>query len=168
MIMLKSRRMEQIKLPPILLPFFIGACWGLPFLFFGVYNTWSRASIEVNGKIIKSETQCEQPYNNRCVTTYTLKSLETGKLSYYQAGPNDPSLRSFLPVNTILQKEKRKLSYKINGQEMNDFSLFFYLMCTAIGTSLATGGFTVFVIMACSTFQQPVSKKNIPIQLVKQ
>jgi hypothetical protein len=96
--------------------------------------------------------QCEQPYNNRCSTTYTLQSPDNDFRSYYQANSNDQSLPLYFPNGTTILKQKGRLSYEINGQENNDFPIYFYLICSIIGGTLVIGGLSVFVVMVRATF----------------
>ena len=151
--------MGQTKPTIILLPLFVFLC-GMMFLIFGLSTINDRASIVVDGTIISSETQCEQSNNSRCVTTYTLQSPNSKSKSYYSAGYTDQSLPRGFPDGTRIWKQKGKLSFEANGYEINDFPLFFYLLCAIIGTTLAIGGFTMFVLIAHTTFKQPVHKKN--------
>jgi hypothetical protein len=115
---------------------------GPALILFASNEVWSRSSIQVDGLVVSSDTQCEQPYNNRCVTTYILQSRQTGKKTEYQAASNDSSLRRYLPVGTRIHKVKGHLTYEINGQQVNDFPLYFYEVFLLVGLALVLSGFT--------------------------
>src|ERR1017187_5142 len=72
-----------------------------------------RAEIEVDGQVIWAETTCDQPYNNRCVTRYVLRT-RTGSQVLYAAKPGDSSLPRRLPSGTWITKHKWDISYSIN------------------------------------------------------
>ncbi len=87
---------------------------------------YQRASIELNGTIVASDTTCMQPQNNRCATEYIVENAAHSREKYI-AGPTDHSLPRRLPIGTTVAKEKWSLSYRLNGRETDDFPLQFYI-----------------------------------------
>jgi len=134
--------------------------WGFALLIFGLNTIAERAAIVVDGTIVSRETQCEQDNKSRCTTTYTLQSPRSQFKSYFGAQSNDQSLPLYFPDGTKIRKQKGKLSYEINGREVNDFPLIFYLLCALIGTALVFGSFAAFILITRSIFRQPVSRKS--------
>ena len=102
---------------------------------------FQRAKIDLNGRVISSESSCVQPLNNRCATEYVVETT-SGDRKTYIAGPTDKALRRGLPVGTIVVKEKWSLSYAVNGVEINDFP-FFYKGMLLLGIGLALLGYVL-------------------------
>jgi hypothetical protein len=102
---------------------------------------FQRAKIDLNGKVISSETSCVQPLNNRCATEYVVEAA-SGDRKTYIAGPTDKALRQLLPVGTVVVKEKWSLSYAVNGVQINDFP-FFYKGMLLLGFGLALLGYVL-------------------------
>jgi hypothetical protein len=112
------------------MPFRKNLLIGLPILAMvisagAISSILERAEIEVDGQVISAETTCEQPYNNRCVTRYVLRT-RTGSQVLYAAGPGDSSLQRRLPIGTWITKHKWDISYSIDGKRIDDFPLRFY------------------------------------------
>jgi len=102
---------------------------------------YGRAAIELNGTVVSSETSCMQPANNRCATQYRVEA-PGGSGQTYIAGPTDKSLRRRLSVGTVINKDKWRLSYAINGQAVNDFPVVFYSSILVLGLMSAVWGCT--------------------------
>src|SRR5581483_2119336 len=94
--------------------------WG-----FAGSEIFDRAAVDLNGVIVRSDTGCVQPYNNRCSTVYVVKDSK-GISTTYIAGPTDKALRRRLPVGTIIVKPKWRLAYTVNGVRIDDFPISFY------------------------------------------
>jgi len=115
--------------------------WALPTLFFASCEVTARAGLDVSGTVVGSLTACQQPQNNRCVTTYTLQPASgAGNTFVYQAGPNDASLQRDLLVRTEISKQKWALAYRINGRLIDDFPITFYGIVAAVGMALLLTG----------------------------
>ena len=84
-----------------------------------------RATIELHGTVVTSDTSCVQPQNNRCATEYVVETDKHVKKTYI-AGPTDKALPRRLPVGTVIIKDKWALSYSIDGIRINDFPSVFY------------------------------------------
>ena len=96
---------------------------GLVLLFFG-WQIYQRAEISLAGKIVSSDTTCNQPQNNRCVTTYVVEDASHSRETYI-AGPNSHSLPKRLPIGTVVIKERWKLGYSVDGKYIDDYPLRF-------------------------------------------
>lgn len=132
------------KIPP--LAALIG---GGMFLFISVSEILARAEIEVSGTILHVSTECQQPYNNRCVTTYVIGSTQENSKVRYSAGPTDASLRQYLSPGTVIHKSKWSIDYSIDGSLVQDFPLYFYIPIALIGVFLFIPGL-VFSIKTLS------------------
>lgn len=111
--------------------------WGLPVLLFASDEVMARARLDVSGRVLESRTACQQPYNNRCITTYTLQPASGAARTFvYNAGPNDASLQRELPVGTEISKEKWALIYRVNGKIVDDFPIAFYAIIASVGVAL--------------------------------
>ena len=104
-------------------------------LLFPGIELYGRATIELNGVVVSSDTSCMQPWSNRCATKYVIEAADHSK-ALYIAGPSDDSLRRRLPVGTELVKEKWKFWYLVNGQRIDDFGLTGYLCLAGFGLAL--------------------------------
>jgi hypothetical protein len=103
----------------------------LTWLFAGS-EIFQRATIELHGKVVSSETSCVQPQNNRCATEYVVERNDHVQKRYV-AGPTDKSLRRGLPVGSEIDKDKWALAYAIDGVPINDFPSAFYGGLLAFG-----------------------------------
>lgn len=81
---------------------------GLPSALFAIAEFVARANIAVDGVVISSELKSVVPAHNRCVKTYTLKSIESGSVFTYAAGPNDESLPQSIPERRNRAQEERR------------------------------------------------------------
>jgi|ERR1035441_305207 hypothetical protein len=97
-----------------------------------------RAEIDVDGQVIWAETTCDQPYNNRCVTRYVLRT-RTGSEVIYAAMPGDSSLARRLPIGTWITKHKWDISYSVDGKRIDDFPLRFYVGILVVGAFVGLG-----------------------------
>jgi hypothetical protein len=93
----------------------------------------ARGWIELDGRVISSDTTCQQPHNNRCVTRYSLERRD-GSQVIYDAASNDHSLWQRLPVGAVISKRRWELGYSVDGNQINDFPRYFY------GGTLAAAG----------------------------
>lgn len=107
---------------------------------FALAEFHARQRIEIDGVVVVSNTVCQQPHSNRCVTTYEILAAGATKPVVYKAGPNDHSLRRSLPAGTRLFKRKGTLSYEINGTLVDDFPRIPYFATAGVGIGLAVAG----------------------------
>ncbi|MFS2035285.1 hypothetical protein ACEN8I_14790 [Polaromonas sp. CT11-55] len=114
-------------------PFLAFLILGLMFLGMACSEIYGRASIEADGLIVGREVVCQQPKNNRCATNYLLKRTADNSLYSYSAGPVDQSLSSELGVGASVRKQRWHLKYEVNGKEVDDFPVLFYVSLLAIG-----------------------------------
>ena len=106
--------------PVVLIVFGMWILWG-----FGFESLGRRLMTSVEGTIISSQ---DIPYPlapARHGTEYTLRTPDGSNVPYV-AGATDASLPRNIPVGTYIKKQRFRLSYERNGQEINDFSLPFY------------------------------------------
>ena len=96
--------------PVALLLFSVWILWA-----FGIETVYARLKLELDGVVI-SARQSE----------YILRGPR-GDTFHYVAGPTDASLPRSMPVGTHLKKLRWHLNYERNGQQVNDFPVFFYL-----------------------------------------
>ena len=139
--------------------------WGLPALLFASCEVAARATLDVSGRVVSSHTACQQPYNDRCVTTYTIQSPAGATHTFvYHAGPNDHSLQRELPPGTDISKEKWALVYRINGRLVDDFPINFYGIVAGVGLTLFLAGVVrvVFQLVHSNFGMQPdgVSRRS--------
>ena len=99
--------------------------WGPALLLFSGGTILSRALLNVNGRIVTSETRCDPTTGSLCGTTYVLQHTDGGTARYF-AGPNDPSLQRRMLVGTDIVKDRWRLYYYVNGQRVDDFPSDFY------------------------------------------
>jgi hypothetical protein len=107
--------------PIVLIVFGLWILWG-----FGFETVGTRLMTNVEGTIISSQ---DLPYPlapARHGTEYTIRTPYSGNVRYI-AGATDASLPRNMPVGTYLKKQRWRLSYERNGQEINDFGVPFYL-----------------------------------------
>ena len=95
-----------------------------------------RALIEVNGRIVSSQTTS----GNRPATYYVVRGSD-GVDREYVAGATDSSLPRRLPVGTDIKKHKYELSWQKNQAIVVDFPLYFYMGIYGIAFALFYWGF---------------------------
>lgn len=115
-------------------PYFALFLFGLMIGFMGVAEPYERLAINVDGRISSVVTECVEPQHSRCATVYVVET-PSGVKQTYIAGPTDHSLKRYLPVGTVLQKRRWKLSYQINDQEIEDFPIGFYAGCVVMSVA---------------------------------
>lgn len=108
--------------------------FGLIFLAFGGTQLYKRGSINIQGKIISSTTECQQQ-KSRCATRYTVEK-SNGSLVSYTAGFSNGGLARELPKGTYIDKEKWHIEYSINGSIVDDFPTTLYTASLLIGILL--------------------------------
>ena len=114
--------------------------WSVPALLLPLGEITARATLDVSGRVLQSDTRCVQPLNNRCFTTYVIQPLRSAHSFVYQAGPNDHSLQRELPVGTEISKQKWALVYRINGTIVDDFPITCYGVVAGVGLTLLLTG----------------------------
>jgi hypothetical protein len=102
------------------------------FFLMGANEIIQRLFIEIDGTTISSETTTV----NHVFTTYVIRGSD-GSLRRYIAGGTDHSLPRRLPKGTHVAKRKYELSWRQNGQPVNDFPLYFYVGACGLGGLLA-------------------------------
>jgi hypothetical protein len=114
-------------LPPKVL-----AVWSLWMIgAFGFYTLGTRLWSQLDGIVVASR-DIPPTRGPRYATEYTLRGPD-GQESQYVAGPSDATLARSMPVGTYLRKKRWHVDYERNGQEVDDFSLPFYLVVLATG-----------------------------------
>ena len=113
---------------------------GLLFGAFAASEFAARATIAVDGIVISSELKCEEPRHNRCVRTYLLRSVNSGRLFTYAAGPNDESLPQSIPDGARVLKRKGELSYTIDGHTVLGFPIWWYSGMILLGIAMFVAG----------------------------
>ena len=108
---------------------------GILFFVFGASEIVRRAIIEVNGYVVEKNISCSKPFNNRCVAQYTIINNKGEHVLYY-AGPNDHSLSRKIEIGKLVDKRKGKIEYFVNGNRVDDFPLFFYLLVSIFGIGI--------------------------------
>lgn len=123
--------------PVVLLMLGLWVVWG-----FGIETVVRRLQIEVDGVIISSRdtSPTREP---RYATQYILRA-DDGRESSYVAGATDASLPRSLPVGTRLTKQKWRLDYEKNGQNINDFPIGFYAIVGGIGLASLLWSFLIW------------------------
>ncbi len=112
-------------------------------IWFFLYNTLNRALIELNGTIIESERtryHPDDPYSLKYFCTYIIKTSDGEETIQYVAHGNDITLARDLPVGTKIEKRKWEITYKINGEIVEDFNLRNYRIIGCIGFFLVMAG----------------------------
>ncbi len=123
--------------PVVLLMLGLWVVWG-----FGIETVVRRLQIEVDGVIISSRdtSPTREP---RYATQYILRA-DDGRETSYVAGATDASLPRSLPVGTRLTKQKWRLDYEKNGQNINDFPIGFYAIVGGIGLASLLWSFLIW------------------------
>ena len=101
-------------------------------IFFGGNEIVERLLIEADGNIVSSVTTT----GNRPATTYVILGAN-GVKTQYVAGPTDESLPRRLPEGTHIAKKKFELAWELNGAQVNDFPLYFYLGACGLGVFIS-------------------------------
>ena len=109
--------------------------FGVLIFTFALSEPIARYSLAVDGRILSSDTTCIQPYNNRCVSVYSMEAPD-GSRFLYRAASHDASLPIRLPVGTVIRKEKGTFTFRRDGEVVADFPLVAY-------AGLATGAMAV-------------------------
>jgi hypothetical protein len=106
--------------------------FGFALCLFGGSQIYQRATIDLNGSIVSSETRYVPTDHNRCITQYIVEQSDHSH-TIYVGGSSPQSLPCGLPVGTAISKTKWSLSYSVNGRRVNDFSTGFYVGVIVIG-----------------------------------
>ena len=124
--------------------YIIGFMWGPMLFFFGAYAVFLRLIISVDGTVISKETKCNKHYNNRCVTTYTLKSNENSGIFTYLAGVSDDTLSSDIKVGSTIDKKRCRINYLVDGELRRDFLTWVYIPIAIFGAVLFLQGYCAY------------------------
>lgn len=138
--------MSHLKLK--LLALSITLVWGFPMVLLPISSIFSRAIIDVEGKVIQSSVSCPDPSNRtRCNTFYVIQPIDGGSIIQYVSGYADSSIAKGLNLvnGTEIQKLKWRLYYTVNGVEVDDFPLTFDLIIIFIGVAIICIGVTLFL-----------------------
>lgn len=120
--------------PVVLIVFGLWILWG-----FGFETLGSRLMTNVEGTIISSQDIPHPLAPARHGTEYTLRTPDGGNVRY-TAGATDASLSRSIPVGTYIKKQRWRLSYELNGQEIDDFSLPFYASFLSVAVASLVWG----------------------------
>ncbi len=105
--------------PVILIVWSLWMLWG-----FGYQTVWLRLVTECEG-IVTSSQDIPPTRGPRYATRYMVLGLD-GQSHICTAGPTEASLPRSMPVSTRIKKQRWHLGFERNGQQVNDFSVFFY------------------------------------------
>ena len=103
--------------------------WG-----FGYETVVARLRIDLNGTIISSR-DVPPSRGARYVTEYVVRGPD-GRESAYVADPTDASLPRSMPIGTYIRKERGHFYYDRNGHRVDDFSVSFYTLMSALALAL--------------------------------
>lgn len=136
---------HPFRFPKPRLALILALMWGLPLLYFAIVPIWQRSQIEIAGRVLQRTAQPYDPSNPaRIYIVYLLEPLNGGSTYRYIATPSDTTtiLYNQSPaVGALIQKDKWHLSYRINGQLIDDFPLGFQVTLGVIGLGLVGLGF---------------------------
>lgn len=127
----------QLHLPR--LSIILALIWGIPLLCLALLPVLARAQIEVHGRVIQRTVECSDPSNSlRCNTIYLLQAQNSSTPYRYVAGYADSSIMQNLnlPPGTVIDKDRWRLTYAVNGREINDFALGMPILITALSLLL--------------------------------
>lgn len=127
-------------------PFLILAVWIL--WVFGFQTVGARLTTELDGLVVLSQ-DIPPGRGPRYATEYTLRGPD-GVQRVYVAGATDASLPRSLPVGTYLCKKKWSLNYTKNGNAVNDFPIFFYVL--TLGTAIGCLGWSLPALLGRHPF----------------
>jgi hypothetical protein len=108
--------------------------WG-----FGYETLFKRLMTDVEGTVISAEDIPSPLAPARHGTEYILRS-PTGRPISYIAGSTDASLSRNIPVGSYIKKRRWHLSYERDGQQVDDFSISFYLASLAMAVGCLVWG----------------------------
>ena len=109
--------------------------WGIPLLCLALLPVFARAQIEVHGRVIQRAIECPDPSNSlRCNTIYLLESQNSSVPYRYVAGyANSSILQNLnLPPGTVIDKNRWRLTYSVNGREIDDFAVGMHILMTIL------------------------------------
>jgi hypothetical protein len=101
---------------------------------FGLHTLGARLWTQLDGVVIGSR-DVPPTRGPRYVTEYTVRE-HAGREVFYTAGPTDASLSRSMPIGTRVTKQRWHVDWERDGRRVNDFSLSFYLLMSAIGWGL--------------------------------
>jgi hypothetical protein len=133
----------QLRLPR--LSIILAVVWGIPLLCLAVLPVFSRAQIEVHGRVIERTVDCSDPSNPlRCTTIYLLDPQNNTAPYRYVAGYADSSILQNLALapGTVVDKHKWQLTYSVNGREIDDFGIAIHILMASF--SLLLIGFALW------------------------
>ena len=128
---------------------FICFIWGGAMVWFSLYNILCRALIEIDGTVIETK---KEPYpftndpkweyliNTRYACIYTIAPRSGGDNIQYIAHQNDVALAQDLQVGSRIEKNKWEITYKVNGEVIDDFNLRIPIIIGCIGALLMITG----------------------------
>lgn len=109
-------------------------------IWFSLHAILSRALIELDGTIIE-EYHPDSPYKDRKYScTYIIKRGDGEDTIQYVAVGLDYSLALDLPVGTKIEKKKWEITYKLNGEIVEDFNVRHHIIIGCIGFFLVIAG----------------------------
>lgn len=86
---------------------------GAAFLIVGPMLKWRMLALD--GVVESSVTECQQPQNNRCVSTYVLRTPANESVTHETSDPRN-GLPLNLPVGTAIAKRAGESSYRIDDR----------------------------------------------------
>jgi hypothetical protein len=99
---------------------------GIGFVAFGILvaalmarSVLKERALAVDGVVVSSSTECQQPNNNRCVSTYVLRSPKNENV-IHKAGYGGSSLPLNLTVGTKIIKRRGEFSYQLGERTVDD------------------------------------------------
>jgi hypothetical protein len=110
--------------------------WGFGLIYFSASTILSRALIEVDGTIVRSEEGHLLSGPHRKITTYTIEPENGGETITYVAYGAEPSLALHLPVGTRIEKGKWKITYTVNDEIIEDFPTQHFINYGCLGVLL--------------------------------
>jgi len=120
--------------PTILIVFGLWILWG-----FGYETLYPRLVTDIEGTVVSVKDIPYAPAPARYGTEYIFRN-SGGRTSQYTAGPTDASLSRSMPVGTYIRKQRWHFSYERNGQQVDDFGLYFYVALLAIAVGSLVWG----------------------------
>jgi hypothetical protein len=102
---------------------------------------YARASLSIEGTVESANSGCLEPVHSRCATTYLVRTVKGSDMRYH-AGPVDEDLRRDLPVGSIVDKERWRFSYTVNGHQIDDYPFYVYSGAFLAGLIIFSGSYS--------------------------
>lgn len=116
---------------------------GLALMLLGFGTLLRRLDVEVSGTIVQTVTTCDPANPAHCTSIYQIATA--AGIVTHQTSMSSNMLPAGLPVGATLAKERWRLGYLLNGQQVDDFPLLPPLLIGGVGAALLCASVAIFI-----------------------